>query len=331
MRGESALRHLLQPIQHILDDPATTEVVINEPGVVGWEADNRWSWVTCESFTYRRVDAIAILAGGLLSKRFDGANPIVETTLPARHRFTAIRPPATLPGHISLTIRKPSTQNVGDIEEPDFAQLVEEATHHANQSHPADEELVALYTARDWSRFAGLAVESGKSIAAVGPQKSGKTTLLRRLMKKIPPRQRLVTVEDTEEFGDLPLRNRVSLIYGSAGVTAEKLIMTSLRMAADRVAMQELRGPEAFSYFKIHLAGTEGGFTSWHAENGDAFQALALMIRGSEAGRHYTGEELMALLRGMIDVIFYCHKDSATGAHSVPSIYFRLANAHRAH
>ena len=35
--GEITLRHLLAPLQDALDDPATTEVVVQRPGEVGIE------------------------------------------------------------------------------------------------------------------------------------------------------------------------------------------------------------------------------------------------------------------------------------------------------
>lgn len=329
-RGITALRHLFAPIQGVLDHQATTEIVIQRPGEVGVEQHNKWHWLEVPELNFRRLDAISLLAGNLLSKPFDAANPIVETTLPDGQRFTALRPPVTPPGQISITIRRPSTEHVGEIDEPDFAELMENASLHADQSHPADKELVTLYQEKAWVRFWSLAVEAGKSIAAVGPMFSGKTTFLRRVMKKIPPEQRLVTIEDSFEFGDLPLRNRVSFIYGSAGVTAEKLITTSLRMRADRVAMQELRGPEALAYLMIHLAGTEGGFTSWHAEIGDAFSPLALMIKRTDAGRHYSHADLEQMLRSIIDIIAYCHRDPRTGVRTIPHVYFRLAH-NRAH
>jgi hypothetical protein len=42
--GETTLRHLLAPVQDVLDDPATTEVVVQRPGEVGIEQYGEWSW-----------------------------------------------------------------------------------------------------------------------------------------------------------------------------------------------------------------------------------------------------------------------------------------------
>jgi hypothetical protein len=106
--GEATLRHLLAPIQDVLDDPATTEIVVQRPGEVGIERGGKWSWREVAAFDYARLDAIGLLAGSLLAKRFDPAHAICMTTLPDGQRCTLCRPPVTAPGTISVTIRIPS-------------------------------------------------------------------------------------------------------------------------------------------------------------------------------------------------------------------------------
>jgi type IV secretion system protein VirB11 len=189
----------------------------------------------------------------------------------------------------------------------------------------ADAELLALYQAQDWPAFFALAVKAKKTIAATGSTGSGKTSLLRRLMQEIPGEERLVTIEDTDEFGPLPLRNRVSMFYGSANVSAENAVEASLRMRPDRVAMQELRGAEAFAYLRLLAAGHPGGLTTWHAEEGDPFTPLALMAKTSAAGRNIPDDKLAVILRSLIDVIAFCRRDAR--GFSVPSVYYRAAEA----
>jgi type IV secretion system protein VirB11 len=324
--GEATLRHLLEPIAEPLRHPDTTEIVIQEPGKVGIEQRGTWSWREVPEFTFAALDAIGILAGTLLSKDFDAAHPIVETTLPDGQRFTAIRPPITPLGTISITIRKPR-QLVSTVHDDDFSALMDAARHHAEQSNPADEELLELYDARLWPRFFDLAVRSHKTIAATGRQWSGKTTWLKRVMQSIPSHERVVTIEDTDEFGALATKNRVSLIYGSAGVTAEQLIIVSLRMRADRVALQELRGPEAFAWLRIQTAGQTGGFATWHAGQDDPFMPLAVMVKSHPTGREIPDDKLLTLLRSLVDIVAYCRRDNS--GFSVPSVYFR--NAHARH
>jgi type IV secretion system protein VirB11 len=322
--GETTLRHLLAPVQDVLDDPATTEVVIQRPGEVGIEQHGQWSWRNVEAFDFRRLDAIGLLAGSLLSKPYDSAHPICMTTLPDGQRCTLCRPPVTASGTISVTIRIPS-KAVHTVRDPDFGDLMR-AMANRPDGH-GDAELLALYDARDWSAFFALAVKAKKTIAATGSTGSGKTSLLRRLMQEIPGEERLVTIEDTDEFGPLPLRNRVSLFYGAANVSAENAVEASLRMRPDRVAMQELRGAEAFAYLRLLASGHPGGLTTWHAEEGEPFTPLALMAKTSEAGRSIPDDKMLAILRSLIDIVAFCRRDAR--GFSVPSVYYRAAEAVR--
>ncbi|MGH7116043.1 MAG: ATPase, T2SS/T4P/T4SS family, partial [Stellaceae bacterium] len=251
-------------------------------------------------------------------------HPICMTTLPDGQRCTLLRPPVTAPGTISLTIRIPS-QAVHRVHDPDFGDLMRQAADPPHGHGDADAELLGLYRAQDWPAFFARGVKAKKTIAATGSTGSGKTSLLRRLMQEIPCDERLVTIEDTDEFGALPLRNRVSLFYGSANVSAENAVEASLRMRPDRVAMQELRGAEAFAYLRLLAAGHPGGLTTWHAEEGDPFTPLLLMAKTSAAGRNIPDDKLLAILRGLIDIVAFCRRDAHGFA--VPSVYYRAAEA----
>lgn len=326
--GERTLRHLLSPIQAPLSHENTTDIVIQRPGQVGVLQDEKWSWIDVPEFSFQRLDAISILAGRLLAKNFDAANSIVETTLPDGHRYTALRPPAT-PSGISISIRKPRKHfSSGSISD-----LTESTEHLNSRPHPADTELLRLYEAKLWDPFFALAVRARKRIAATGEQASGKTTFLRRIMQNIDPGDRVVTVEDTEEFLDLPvgqdlvpLRNRVSIIFGGSGISAEKAILTSLRMKADRVAIQELRHAESYAFLRIHQAGQTGSFTTWHAQPDDPFTPLALMIKAHPDGREIPSDELRAMIQNLVDIVAHCHRDPATKKFSLSSVYFKAAN-----
>jgi type IV secretion system protein VirB11 len=106
-------------------------------------------------------------------------------------------------------------------------------------------------------------------------------------------------------------------------VTAEQAVEASLRMRPDRVAMQELRGAEAFAYIRLLAAGHPGGLTTWHAEDGDPFTPLALMAKQSEAGRNIPDEKLLIILRRFIDIVAFCKRDE--NGFSVPSVWYRDA------
>lgn len=325
--GERTLRHLLVLFETQLAKPGTTELVVNSCGEFGIERNNEWIWFPASLLDFNWCDAIGILAAGLMSKHFDPMHPIAMTTLPDGQRCTLVRPPVTASGKISITIRVPS-QTKRTVHDADFVDLMHAAeTHRHRKPSTTDETLLCLYHAKAWPEFFDLAVKSHKTIAATGSTGSGKSTLLKRLTQAIPENERVVTIEDTDEFGELPTRNRVSLFFGSAGITAEILVETSLRMRPDRVLMQELRGPEAFAYIRLLAAGHPGGLTTWHAEDGDPFTPLALMAKQHDAGRNIPDDKLDIILRSFIDIVAFCRRDG--NRFSVPSVWFRLAEQDR--
>lgn len=318
--GEVTLRHLLHPLADLLSNPSVTEVVCQRPGEIGFERNGAWFWRELPEYSFQRLDAIGVLAGSLLSKPFDAAHPICLTTLPDGQRCTLCRPPVTTPGTISLTIRIPS-RRVHTVRDDDFGALLEAASvEHANG---ADQDLLHLYHAKAWPAFFSEAVKARKTIAATGSMASGKTHFLRRLMQEIPRHERLVTIEDTDEFGPVPLRNRVSLFYGASNVAAEHLLELSLRTGANRVAFQELRGAEAFSFLRLLSSGHNGSLTSWHSDENDPWTPLSLMAKQHIAGREIPDDRLDIILRSLIDIVAFCRRDER--GFSVPSVYYRAA------
>jgi type IV secretion system protein VirB11 len=322
INGSTTLEYLLRPIADLMAAPRVTEIVCQQPGEIGFEQAGQWHWRDIPEFDFRRLDAIGLLAGSLLSKRFDPAAPICLTTLPGGQRASIVRPPAVAPGTISLTIRIPSKQ-VHTVHDSGFGELVREAETRIDRVDPVDDELLSLYRAQEWAAFFAAAVKARKTIAATGSVGSGKTTLLHRLGREIPSDERLVTIEDTAEFGDLPLRNRVSLFYGAAGVTAEEAVETSLRLRPDRIMLQELRSAEAFAYLRALAAGHPGSLTTWHANGDDPWTPLSLMAKQHPAGREVPDDKLEKIVKGLIDIVAYCRRDHR--GFSVPSVYFRAA------
>jgi type IV secretion system protein VirB11 len=321
--GTTSLELMLAPISAPLVDPLVTEIVCHRPHEVGVEQQGTWHWIDVPEFTFDRLDAIAILAGFALSKEFSPDEPICLTTLPGGQRFTACRPPVTATGLISFTIRVPSrvTSRVAD---DDFRSLLREANGGQSRHAQTDAELIRLYREKDWQAFFTLAVQARKTIGVTGRVGSGKTHVTRRLLREIPAHERIVTIEDTDEFGLTEHRNRVSLFFGSAGVTAQQCAETSLRMRPDRVALQEIRGTEAWAFLRV-LASGHGGLTTWHSEMGAdaAFSALAKMARSSDEASTYSDSELQQIFRGLIDVVAWCSRDSQ--GFSIPYVWFRTA------
>ncbi|HYH37640.1 MAG TPA: P-type DNA transfer ATPase VirB11 [Azospirillum sp.] len=311
--GEATLRLLLEPVAAFLADPAVTDAVVNRPGELGLERNAVWSWHAVPALTPDRLDAVATLCAALTQQDVGPERPLCASVLPDGQRVQIARPPAVAAGTLSLTIRRPSSFV------PSIAGLaaggLSARTRPAGGGPDPDADLLALHRAGDWERFFPAAVRAKKTVIVSGDTGSGKTTFAKALIRAIPEDERLVTIEDTPEFTGLPQRNRVALFYskgeqGVARVRPEDLIEAALRMRPDRILMQELRDGAAFTFLRAIAAGHPGAVTTCHAGSAEgAFDALRLMVKQHEAGRHLADVDVQALLRQRIDVVAHCRRD----------------------
>jgi type IV secretion system protein VirB11 len=110
MASEAApqLRHLLRPILHWLDDPATEEIAINQPGEAFVRQRGAFTRYDLP-FGYDDLEDIAILAGALRRQDVGPRSPLCATELPGGERLQICLPPSVPNGTVSLTIRRPGT------------------------------------------------------------------------------------------------------------------------------------------------------------------------------------------------------------------------------
>jgi type IV secretion system protein VirB11 len=324
VRGETSLRQMLQPIVRALNDEAVTEVVINRPGEVGVEREGKWHWLAVPEFTTDRLDAIAILAAAMTSRDVDSDHPYCNSTLPDGQRIQIALPPATLPGVISLTIRKPSAR-ARRLDDDDFLDLFSATNIGPAASTLHDAELCRLLQARDFRAFFRLARQARKTICATGKTGSGKTEFLRRLMQETREADRIVTIESDPEFGHLGPRNRVNLFYNEQhpAMAAEDVVKASLRMRPDEIWFQEVRGAEAFALLRAWAAGHRGGGTTWHADEGQEIEALTLMVSQHPAAQAFPEDRITDFCRQFIDIIVWC--DRGEDGFRAPRIWFKAA------
>jgi type IV secretion system protein VirB11 len=309
--GERPLRYHLTPIQHHLDDPATTEVVINRPGEVGVEQRGNWRWFDVPAFTHDRLDQICILAGAMTGRDFDSDHPLVGSTLPDGQRIQMCREPATLPGTISIAIRKPSERRM-TLDDDDMVDMFSEIRQSSSLVE-INRELRDLFRSGDQAGFFRLARKVRKTIDCCGETGSGKTSFARRLMLETHPEARIVTLESDPEFGDVGPRNTANLVFNEQHpeLSPEKSLAAVLRMRPDEIWFQETRGPEAFAVLRARAAGHRGGGTTWHAEEGKEIDALALMVRQHPAATHLPDEKIREICMRFVDIIVYCTRDAA--------------------
>jgi type IV secretion system protein VirB11 len=330
------LNEALAPFQAWWADEAVEDILINRPG----EAFVRRGAVTTRHDIPHDVvdlEAIAILAASLKRQNVGRARPLLSCDLPGGTRLQAVLPPCVEDGTVALAIRR-ARRTAPTLDDLGKGGIFADISPNAGGMTEADRALLRLY--RDaqagpederqarYSAFLRACVRVRKTIIMCGQVGSGKTTFGMGLIQEIPLEDRLVFIQDADEWNALPHPNRVNLFYskgeqGAAQVTPNDLVEASLRLAMDWLAMQELRGAEAFSFLRARRSGHPGISTA-HAESARAvFPALALMVRQHPAAASVELATIEQALRGVIDVVIHLHRPG--GGFRISDIWFRLA------
>jgi type IV secretion system protein VirB11 len=309
MRGDPTLTHLLRPIEAALNHPQVTDICINRPHQVFVRKSGAWETLTVPSFDFDTLDAATILIGQRTGREFDEGTPYVNSTLPGGQRFQGVRPPGTKGGRILWAIRRPPSV-ARRVEDEDFPLLFTETNKGVARRQRGRADLQALYHSGDWQRFFPALRRAGMSIAFCGPTGSGKSDLARRMIQVTRPGARMVSIETDDEFGEIGPENRAPLFYDDTQVSSDEAVRIALRLVPVEIALQEVRGAEAYSLLRAMCSG-HSGVTTWHSEEGRELEALCMMARQHPAGREMSEGRLMEMAAAF-DVIAYCER-SDTG------------------
>jgi type IV secretion system protein VirB11 len=304
----SALDLTLRALRPILVDRNVTEVCINRPGEAYVETLAGWHCVPLAIATYAWCQGLAKLVANSTRQRIDAESPLLSASLPGGERIQLVLPPATTPGTIAITIRRPANE-VWTLDELAERGVFRTTRRASEAPDDTEEALLKFLQARDYRAFLRLAVTSRKNILVSGPTGSGKTTFTKALIREIAGDERLITIEDARELVLDRHPNHVRLFYskddqGLARVTPRQLLECCLRMKPDRILLAELRGEEAFDYLRNVNSGHPGSITSIHAASAElAFEQLVLLVKQSRAGQELAREEIRNLLYLLIDVV----------------------------
>lgn len=163
------------PLQQYLDDPEIEEIWINEP----WRVFVARHGVAELTPTILTDDIVRDLVERMLrtsGRRVDLSSPFVDAVMPDGSRLHVVIPDITR-AHWLANIRK----------------FIAKADRL--------DDLVRLGTLTpNASRFLEAAIVAGLNVLVAGGTQAGKTTLLNCLAAAIPPRERIVTVEEVFEL-----------------------------------------------------------------------------------------------------------------------------------
>jgi len=293
--GETTLRWALEPLAAVLAHPATTEVVVRDPGKFGVEQDGFWSWHTAADLDLDRLEAIAFTAAYAAGKDIGSALPACTSTLPDGQRIKMMVPPAVAVGTVGFTIRRRALSFVPTLDwlqEQDYFE--------------------SLNPAVDWPAWFGREVIGARrSIVICGEIGSSKTSFAEALLRAIPLTQRVVTVESSAEWMLLPQPGWQPLYFDEADPNAAtNRVQDAMQSRPDWVPFGEIRGGggDAWAILRAGKMGTPI-ITTVHAPcAAKAHSAMESMIVQSPAGGNMAVSEIRADLRTCFCVIAHCRR-----------------------
>ena len=196
------------------------------------------------------LDNIIARLAHMAGKHVSTAFPIVQGTLPGRHRLAATFRREVSPYGATLTIRKFREDPLTIIDMINFNVI--------------DPNLAA---------YVWLLMENRSTAIVCGSTGSGKTTLLNALLTLTRMNSKIVTIEEVQEI-NIAHSNWSALVsresYGSSSDSGEvglfQLVKATMRMRPDILVVGEVRGEEAYVLFQAISTG-HGGLCTLHADD----------------------------------------------------------------
>lgn len=320
---DTTISHLLMPFKELLEDDDVTEIAVNKPGCVWYEANSSWSQKPT-TFNEENVQHLGNAVATFSGQKWNSQHPLLSAALPTGARVQFVMPPAVEVGNTSFTLRKPIkfTRSIDDFA---AAGLFKEVRPMQAGLLPHEQRLKELLSSGQYEEFLRLAVEVRMNIVVAGATGSGKTTFMKGLVREIPSSERLITIEDVRELF-LPHENAVHLLYSKGGQSAAKtsakdLLESCLRMKPDRILLAEVRGDECLYFVRNAASGHPGSMTSCHAGSPAlAFEQMAIMIQDSPGGANLTFDVIKRLLTLTIDIVIQFQ--NVAGKRFISEIYY---------
>lgn len=323
MINNTALNAELRVIKEFLSGDNVTEVSINQPCEIFVEASGEITRHEVPELTFDKLHSLATLIASSNGQSINETKPMLSGSLPDGERIQIVIPPCVEPGHVCMSIRKPSgiRLTLKDYKEAGAFDAVKVSDGLTLTEQ--DLELAQLLKNNQLDEFAEKAVLYKKNIVVSGGTSTGKTTFGNALIDAIPKHERLITIEDTRE-AVLEQDNRVHLLcskgdQGTAKVDVQDLLEACLRLRPDRLLLSELRGKEAFSFLRAVNTGHSGSITTLHADTPKgAYEQLVLMV--TQAGLGLKREEILEYIHSVVEVVIQLKR--IDGKRQITEIYF---------
>jgi flagellar protein FlaI len=199
------------------------------------------------AFGQEELDNFVIRLAQHSGRHISVGDPMVETTLPDGSRAELALGEEVTPRGSAFTIRKYADEPFTPVD------LLEYGTFNVDQM-----------------AYLWLAIENNKSLIFAGGTASGKTTSMNAISMFIPPRSKVLTIEDTRELAlyhdnwlSSVTRDRMS---EGSDITMYDLLRSALRHRPEYIVVGEVRGEEAITLFQAMNTG-HTTYSTMHADS----------------------------------------------------------------
>ena len=237
----------------LLKDPNIEDISIDGVGKPIFVYHRRYESLSTNIVFAKDVelDSLITRLAHMEGRHISTAFPILQGTLPGRHRLMATFRREISPYGSTMTIRKFREDPLTIVD--------------LLNSRVIDHKMAAYF----W-----MLMENKSTSLVIGSTGSGKTTLLNALLTLTRTNSKIVTIEEVQEV-NIPHFNWSALLarenYGASGdVTSQvnlfDLVKAAMRMRPDIIVVGEVRGEEAYVLFQAISTG-HGGMCTVHADD----------------------------------------------------------------
>ncbi|AGN02610.1 type II secretion system protein E [Salinarchaeum sp. Harcht-Bsk1] len=199
------------------------------------------------SFAKEELDNFVVRLAQQSGRHISIGDPMVQTTLPDGSRVEMALGEEVTPRGSAFTIRKYAEDPFTPID------LLNYGTFNVEQM-----------------AYLWLAIEHNKSLIFAGGTASGKTTSMNAISMFIPPRSKVLTIEDTREltlYHDNWLSNVTrERLHEGTDIEMYDLLRSALRHRPEYIIVGEVRGDEAITLFQAMNTG-HTTYSTMHADS----------------------------------------------------------------
>ncbi|WP_424004054.1 type II/IV secretion system ATPase subunit [Haloarcula salina] len=234
----------IDPLMH---DPAIEDISCDGANLPIFVYHDRYTDIeTNVTYDAAELNDFVIQLAQRSGRHISVSDPVVSTTLPDGSRIELALGEEVTPRGSAFTIRKYADEPFTPID------LLEYGTFSV--------EMLA---------YLWLAIESNKSLIFAGGTAAGKTTSMNALAMFLPPRSKVLSIEDTRElslYHDNWLSSVTRERLDDSDITMYDLLRSALRHRPEYIIVGEVRGEEAITLFQAMNTG-HTTFSTMHADS----------------------------------------------------------------